>query len=246
MTTAPIRAVTFDFWNTIYRQDSEPPRQIRRLKCFSKVLERNDIKRDQKAISDAFLAAFQFANQAWKVEHRTVDSRERIDHAMNVLDLSLPEKEIAEITTFFEDVLLDDPPKLLPGVHDSISTLAEHHPLAIISDTGYSPGTTLRQLLEINDLLDKFSVFVFSDETGCAKPDAKAFHAALDGLKIEPANILHIGDIERTDVEGARGVGMQAALYTGGTPRKDSPPDKSSAEVILKHHSHLLEIVNSA
>ncbi len=41
-------------------------------------------------------------------------------------------------------------------------------------------------------------------------PARRSFRAALDALGVAPHEALHVGDIERTDVAGALGVGMRA------------------------------------
>jgi FMN phosphatase YigB (HAD superfamily) len=51
---------------------------------------------------------------------------------------------------------------------------------------------------------------VYSDGVGHSKPRAEPFRCALDALGVKPEDALHIGDIERTDIEGALGVGMRA------------------------------------
>jgi HAD superfamily hydrolase (TIGR01549 family) len=51
---------------------------------------------------------------------------------------------------------------------------------------------------------------VSAHELGCAKPDARVFHAACDLAGVTPASCLHIGDDPRLDVEGALAAGLQA------------------------------------
>ena len=65
------------------------------------------------------------------------------------------------------------------------------------------------------DMLEYFSAFSFSDETGVAKPHAFAFRKVLEELNCSPDEALHIGDIERTDIKGAVNVGMRAIKYCG-------------------------------
>jgi putative hydrolase of the HAD superfamily len=59
-----------------------------------------------------------------------------------------------------------------------VQSAAKRFPLGVISDTGITPGRVLRQILERNGLMDFFSVTVFSDETGVAKPQALMFQEA--------------------------------------------------------------------
>ena len=56
------------------------------------------------------------------------------------------------------------------------------------------------------------SATVSSSEHGMMKPHPSIFNAALSLIGVAPADALMVGDSVRHDVEGALGVGMQAAL----------------------------------
>jgi FMN phosphatase YigB (HAD superfamily) len=73
----------------------------------------------------------------------------------------------------------------------------------------------LRQLLARHGFLEYLEVLVFSDEVGVAKPQRPMFDAAAKRLHVATSDLLHIGDLEVTDIAGAKGVGAQAALFTG-------------------------------
>lgn len=52
---------------------------------------------------------------------------------------------------------------------------------------------------------------VSARDAGVAKPDRRIFEAAARHLKLQPAQILHVGDDAALDVAGALAAGMQAA-----------------------------------
>jgi len=58
----------------------------------------------------------------------------------------------------------------------------------------------------------EMDLIVTSALVGWEKPDPRTFRAALDPLGVAPAAALHVGDQPRSDIVGARGVGMRAAL----------------------------------
>ncbi len=60
-------------------------------------------------------------------------------------------------------------------------------------------------------LQEFFRGSVSAHEIGCAKPDARAFHAVCDIAGCEPGDVLHIGDDPALDVAGAQAAGLQAA-----------------------------------
>jgi putative hydrolase of the HAD superfamily len=55
---------------------------------------------------------------------------------------------------------------------------------------------------------------ITSAVVGWEKPDPRTYHAALDhpAIAVDPAASLHVGDQPRSDVIGARQVGMRSAL----------------------------------
>jgi putative hydrolase of the HAD superfamily len=55
-------------------------------------------------------------------------------------------------------------------------------------------------------------VIVTSALVGYEKPDPRTYYAALEPLEVEPERALHVGDQPKSDVIGARGVGMGAVL----------------------------------
>ena len=55
-------------------------------------------------------------------------------------------------------------------------------------------------------------LIVTSALVGYEKPDPRTYYAALEPLAIDPARAVHIGDQPKSDVVGARGVGMGAVL----------------------------------
>lgn len=84
---------------------------------------------------------------------------------------------------------------------------------ALICDTGFTPGRWVRRVLKEHALV--LDHYFLSDEVGVPKPDPRIFRAALAATGAEPARAMHIGDLRRTDVAGARGAGMTAVRFAG-------------------------------
>ena len=119
----------------------------------------------------------------------------------------------------------------------------ERGPLAIISDTAFSPGSVLKQLMERDGIARYFDHYIFSDETGVAKPHPDAFHKALDGLGGTPEKGVHIGDIERTDILGAKGVGMEAILYRTPDRQHKYAEETTVADYILEEWGEIEGVI---
>ena len=63
------------------------------------------------------------------------------------------------------------------------------------------------------------------------------FDHALGGLGVDAAHAAHVGDLRRTDVAGARAMGMVAVRYTGVFD-DDTQPEPEGDHVV-DHHAKL-------
>jgi putative hydrolase of the HAD superfamily len=121
--------------------------------------------------------------------------------------------------------VLAHPPDLSPGADRVVRELAARGvSLGIVSNTGRTPGVTLRQVLERHGLLRYFGTIAYSDEIGARKPEAEIFRVTLAKAGMDPAHALHIGDNPDADVVGARGVGTRAASTPPASARRPRMP----------------------
>jgi putative hydrolase of the HAD superfamily len=99
--------------------------------------------------------------------------------------------------------------RVFPDVVPTLESLARRglH-LGIISNW----DERLRPLLAQLKLDLYFNKVVISCEIGCCKPDRGIFEAASNQLGIPASEILHVGDSDLNDTQGARDAGFQAAL----------------------------------
>jgi HAD superfamily hydrolase (TIGR01549 family) len=71
----------------------------------------------------------------------------------------------------------------------------------------------LQAMVEAQGWADCFDVLVDSEKVGVSKPDPRIFGYALEGLGLQPRQLLHVGDYYSTDVVGARRAGVEGVLY---------------------------------
>ena len=115
-------------------------------------------------------------------------------------------KKIYEVWAF---AVLQITPTLLPGIKEGLTHLKnEGRTLAIISNTGFSPGVALRFLLTEYGIYELFTDTVFSDEFGLMKPRSMIFQRVLDRCKAKPEESLFIGDHHIYDKQGAEESGI--------------------------------------
>lgn len=206
-----LRAITLDYWDTLYHGASLPVRVQRRQEALERMVERlgHPVPVDFGALYRASAAE---AARWWREEHRGYSTSDRIRWVLAQLCIERP-LDCAEVARAAEEVdatLLDHPPALLDGAADVLARLASRYPLAIVSDTGFASGRAQDRLLEQDGLRGRFAATIYSMDVGYAKPRREMFHAALDALGAAPHEVLHVGDIERTDVAGALAAGLRA------------------------------------
>ncbi len=222
-----IQAVTFDFWDTIARDDSDEPRRSAlglptkpqaRLELLTNEILRHHPSIEPEAIADAFRHANAWFRHRWKVEHVTPTVAERMAQVYARLGIPLT-PGFPALVQDIEEMEVRIPPEMVPGAREAIAALARRYKLAIISDAIHTPGRGIRRLLEHYGLLDYFDAFVFSDEVGRSKPDPVPFQKAAEQLNVPLDAIVHIGDRESNDVEGPHALGMKAILFTAAVDR---------------------------
>ncbi|MGH9822757.1 MAG: HAD family hydrolase [Blastocatellia bacterium] len=238
-----IKAISFDFWNTLF---AEQPGgyayySSRRHSLISTAIASfGEFSDDQIARACHDEAAIHY--RLWSEEHRTPGAGARLDRILAKLGVRLGEKNRAALTTAIEEGVLERPPVLIQGAEDLVRQLSGKYPLGIISDTGFSPGRVLRQVLDQNDLFGAFESFVFSDEAGRSKPHLRVFEQTSRKLKAAPGQMIHIGDLEPTDVAGAKNAGYFAIRFTGVTPMNDG--EQTAADRVITRLSELSGVLD--
>jgi putative hydrolase of the HAD superfamily len=206
-----LRAVTLDYWDTLYHGAAMPVRVQRRQEALERLVERLG-HRVPDDFGTLYLASATEAARWWREEHRGYTTADRIRWVLARLSIERP-NDCAEIARAVEEVdvaLTDHPPALLDGAREALARLASRYALAIVSDTGFASGRAQDRLLEQDGIRGRFAATIYSMDVGHAKPRREMFQAALDALGIAPHEALHVGDIERTDVAGALGAGLRA------------------------------------
>ncbi len=242
-----IKVITIDFWNTLFDSQDGFLRNQSRLKVLFDTLFDMNIEFDEKKLINVLKYSWQYYNNIWQNMQRTPDAREILSHIWEKMHFSNNPAALDYIVDFFEKSILYFPPDLQPFVENILPELSQKYQLAIISDSGFSPGKIMRKLMQNKGIDKYFSTYSFSDETGFAKPHKIAFMAALDALNCTPDNALHIGDIERTDILGAKSIGMKAIRYDGDPDSElaAQKPLTSVADYIAKDWNEIERIINN-
>jgi putative hydrolase of the HAD superfamily len=124
--------------------------------------------------------------------------------------------------------LVDHVPECLHALRDAGLRVG------IVCDVGMTASVILRAHLARLGVLDAFDHWSFSDEVGAYKPSPVIFEHALAGLGVDARATAHIGDLRRTDVAGARAMGMTAVRFTGVFD-DTSQPEPEGHHVVDSH-----------
>lgn len=210
-----IEVITIDFWNTLFDSSNGIERNEHRINKLKFAFESIGLNIPDEEYQKAMQDAWEYFNNIWRNELRTISTKDAILFFWNYFNAPKIKELIDDVVDTFEKSILIHPPKLIEGVPETLEKLSQKFKLAIVSDTGFSPGSVLRELLKISGIYNFFTTFSFSNETGVAKPHPKAFLTALNELECSPENALHIGDIEETDIQGAKNLNMLAIRFIG-------------------------------
>jgi len=210
-----VRAVTFDYWQTLVSERRGEMRDLQ-VARWKRLLADAGQPRSQADLLRMFADNWEVFEQRWRTNAGPYGAAETVAFAQERLGLDLTDGLRGDLEDGFRIVGETAPLHPAPGVEACLATLRDMGlRLGIVCDVGLTASPVLRRRLERFGLLRYFDAWSFSDETGWSKPAAEAFEPALDGLGVEPSEAAHIGDNERTDVAGAKALGMRSIQYTG-------------------------------
>ncbi len=245
-----IKAVTFDLWDTIVRDDSDEPKRsdlgLRGKREERRRLVWEALERHQPIAPERVDLAYDVAdaafNRVWHEQRVTWPIAERLGVLLEGLDRALPEDELATLVRAHEEMEIEVRPDLVPDVELALAALHGRYKLAVVSDAIVSPGRALRRLLDSYGLARYFDGFAFSDEVGRAKPHRRMFESAARQLGVALEEMIHVGDRDHNDVEGPQALGMKAVLFTAA---RDRDREATSADAICARHADLPALIEA-
>jgi putative hydrolase of the HAD superfamily len=207
----PIRAVTFDCWGTLINDRDFAAATAIRVRAIAEAARGSMSAEEARELLD----------RAWLEHHRQwlggtqfgspgiakIVSEELGDQAV-----------IGLLQETFEDAGRHGVIYEIPGAAVTLASLREQGiRTALVCDAGMTPGRVVRDLLDGVGVLEHLEFCAFSDEVGVPKPSPKMFSAALEAIETPPDQAVHVGDLLRTDVDGARAFGMRTIRITAVT-----------------------------
>ena len=230
-----IRAITFDFWGTLFRDANGTERHALRVNALTGATGLSEADADE-TLRD--IMAY-FLQMHIETQH-TLTPRDAVQLVCDKFGLELDAATYEHLAHAFGEAILEHPPLPIDDALEAVRASAERVPVALISDTGFSPGRNLRVLLENAGFISHFGALTFSDETGVAKPQRFMFESTAAQLGVAPHELLHIGDLEPTDIVGAHQVHGVAGLFTAVNDRY---ADATRADYVIPSWRHFLDLL---
>ncbi len=235
-----IRAITFDYWDTLYEGGALPERVALRRTAVGALLGAYGRELPEEQLRALYEASGREAERWWSEEQRGYTTQERLRWILERAAVTPREncRHVAAAVDAVDNALLMLPPAMLPGAWQMLRTLSRRVPLAVISDTGFASGRAQDRLLEKDGARSFFTTTIYSMDIGHAKPRPEIFAAAVEALGVPAHEIVHIGDNERTDVRGALAAGFRAIRLD--VVRKGGP---SEGEFVARSFEELTRYV---
>jgi FMN phosphatase YigB (HAD superfamily) len=235
-----IKAVTFDFWNTIA---TVPPGAMdaARRRAIAAACEEHEVELEAERLVAALEEVGLHWERSWAAG-KHLHPREGAETLVRSLGVEGAAREM--VAEAFLGAGREVGLEFAPGIRTCLEGLdARGVRLGIVCDVGFSGGELLRELLAGEGLLECFSGWGFSDEVGYYKPAPQIFEAALGAVGAEPGEAIHIGDLRRTDVAGASSLGMRTVRYRGMN-REGDRESGPEAELVIDDHLELLDAIS--
>jgi len=237
-----IRAIAFDLWETLITDTPELSRQQERLRLtrMEDILREHGFGDVADRIEHAYRALWHRCNDLYWSRDVDVPCRRQIEHFLEGLELdaaSFSESMLEALEDAYAGAALEVLPALVDGADTLLAQLkARGYRLGLISNTGRTPGSVLRDILHALGLASSLDVMVFSNEHGECKPQPSIFEELRRGLGVAYPEMAFIGDNLYVDVHGAQRCGMRAIHF--------DPPVRGTA--VAPPFEHGLEITPDA
>ena len=211
----PLQGVTFDLSQTLLIDNQELGRARMRVRlegALEALLEAGEeFSEDQ--IVEAYRRCYQTCHDI-RAQERDVSFMDHIEIFVRHIDRGLMDRLQDSVVKRIADTYANSLYSHPPPPHPDAATLlmgvkGKGYLVALISNTGMTPGVTFREYMERIGILQYFDALTFSDEVRLSKPAREIFLRTVHSLGIPPEQTVHVGDHLLNDVVGARQAGMK-------------------------------------
>ena len=211
-----IDTVTFDLWNTLIAHDCFYDDNIRRCRTegILDALSSKGFSFTNDDLERAYQLSDKYLTERWSTD-MDMDVDEQLCMFLRCLGIEPSGDVVKAIDGPYTDAVLKVMPFLVDDAREVILEMKERkYKVALISNTGRTPGKAMRKVMNEFDILDLFDTVTFSNESGYLKPHPKIFEETLSRMGSRRENAVHIGDHVILDILGAKKAGMRSVHVT--------------------------------
>ncbi|HEV2719904.1 MAG TPA: HAD family hydrolase, partial [Thermoanaerobaculia bacterium] len=168
-----IKAVAFDLWETLITDTPEQSRKQERLRLrrMAEILAARDIAAPPHRIEHAYRTLWRRCHELYWSADVDVPCRRQIEHFVEEMAIEADAATLDALEHAYARAAVDVLPSLVSGAAEVLAELkARGYRLGLISNTGRTPGSALREVLGALDLAPYIDAMVFSNEHGVCKP----------------------------------------------------------------------------
>jgi len=217
-----IKGIIFDVYGTLIDiQTDEGYEEIYR--AISHFLTYHEIYMHRWEVKDAYYRIMENQRKACSEEHFEFDAVEvwREFLKQNSGDSALPSYKSKQLPLFLAEMYRAVSRKrlqLYPGVKALLDELRPRFRIAAVSD---AQKIWLVPEMRAVGIGSYFKPVIISSDLGFRKPDRRIFETALSGLKLEPKEVIFVGNDMYRDMFGARQLGLNTVFFSSNQGRKE-------------------------
>ncbi|MEO0296815.1 MAG: HAD family hydrolase [candidate division WOR-3 bacterium] len=208
-----IKAITFDYWDTLVPIDEEKIKKMReeRAKEVVRFLK-------EKGYDFSYEEVKEISSKVWElyrvnpINNKEVTLYIMAEEILKNLKIRKRKKMVKSLVKIYEEYLYKAGLSVDKEVIEVIKILKEKgFKLGIVSNT--PGGNVEKKILEDTGISSFFDIMLFSSFEGVRKPHPEIFMKVINFFKIKPEELLHIGDTPELDIEGPLKIGAKAILW---------------------------------
>jgi putative hydrolase of the HAD superfamily len=252
-----IKAIAFDLWETLITDTPELARRQEELRIalLSKSLSAAGFGDAAARLDHAHRNVWDHCYELYWSGDIDISTRTQVLHLLELLGLdraAISERLLLELENAYGRPALEVLPEVVPHADEVLRHARDRgFRIGLISNTGRTPGSVLREVLASHGLAPLIDAMVFSNEHGECKPRRSIFDRLCTALGVQHREVIFVGDNLYVDVYGAQQCGMTAVhfvperrgLAVASPPRSTWPTEEIVPDATITRLSELPQVL---
>jgi len=209
-----IRAVLFDFWDTLVFYGRREGRKLTRIRVrgLTETLVDAGFSVSLKNVERTLEELDAECDRIRGKTGREVDLHRQLRMLLEKLGIHESDSDLSQnLWDTYANSVLSIKLKVRNGADSVLNLLKRRgYRVGLICNTYHTPSSVVRKILQKVGLYHYFDVLMFSDEYGRLKPRPEIFLEALSKMGVAPSEAVHVGDRPDLDMLGAKNAGSKA------------------------------------